>query len=293
MNNASLGIGRLIVRGAFLAMVCAGVARSTTPESGDARPATAVKSANALESRFWPTAWQEGPTRQRPDIVFPQSIGAEVVATPEGRRREPLPKEEYAPPAGEGAPGVPIPPTDPPGPFGLGPDFGEGLPSLDATPPAPSPEKRSEKETPSQDEGLPLVLPPTSLRHVAPVFRHAAMSSRVSSRGENPVKTVSHEETEPSTGEKETPTRENSGLLTVHVPYAAKVFINGRPTAARGSCRRFVSHDLKPGLVYKYEVRAELVRHGRLAEETKTLYLTAGDLEGVAFGFNREPLAGP
>lgn len=292
MNNASLSIGRLIVRGAFLAMVCAGVARSTMPESGDARPVTAATPANAIESRFWPTTWHEGPSRQRPDIIFPQSIGAEVVPTPEGQRPEPLPKEEYALPAGEGGPGVPMSPADPPGPFGLGPDFGEGLPGLDVTPAAPSPEKRSEEDSPPQVDNLLPVLPPTSSRHVAPVFRHAAMSSRVSSQGENPVKTVSLEAAEPSTSGKEMPTRENSGLLTVHVPYAAKVFINGRPTVARGSCRRFVSHDLKPGLVYKYEVRAVLVRNGRLAEETKTLSLAAGDLEGVAFGFNREPIAG-
>jgi uncharacterized protein (TIGR03000 family) len=86
------------------------------------------------------------------------------------------------------------------------------------------------------------------------------------------------------------PTRKNSGLLTVWVPANAKVFINGKETTTDGSRRRYVSYGLQPGLNYKYEVRAELVRNGRLAEETKTVYLTAGASEGVAFGFNREPI---
>ncbi|NLE38630.1 MAG: TIGR03000 domain-containing protein [Pirellulaceae bacterium] len=86
------------------------------------------------------------------------------------------------------------------------------------------------------------------------------------------------------------PTRENSGLLTVWVPAAAKVFINGKETTTQGSRRRYVSHGLQPGLTYKYEVRAELVRDGMIAEETKTVYLTAGASDGVAFGFNQEPI---
>ena len=86
------------------------------------------------------------------------------------------------------------------------------------------------------------------------------------------------------------PTRQNSGLLTVWVPAGAKVFVNGKETTTQGSRRRYVSYGLTPGLNYKYEVRAELVRNGRVAEETKTVYLTAGAKEGVAFGFNREPI---
>ena len=85
------------------------------------------------------------------------------------------------------------------------------------------------------------------------------------------------------------PTRYNSGLLTVWVPAKAKVFINGKETTTQGSRRRYVSHGLKPGLTYKYVVRAELARNGMLAVEEKTVELTAGSSEGVAFGFNRVP----
>lgn len=85
-------------------------------------------------------------------------------------------------------------------------------------------------------------------------------------------------------------TRENSGLLTIWVPARAKVFINGMETKTNGSRRRYVSHGLQPGLEYKYVIRAEIVRDGKIAEETKTVKLTAGGTEGVAFGFNVSPL---
>ncbi len=82
------------------------------------------------------------------------------------------------------------------------------------------------------------------------------------------------------------PTRETSGLLTVWVPAAARVTINGLETKTSGSRRQYVSHGLKSGLTYKYVVRAEIVRDGKLVAETKTVQLTAGGREGLAFGFN-------
>jgi len=84
-------------------------------------------------------------------------------------------------------------------------------------------------------------------------------------------------------------TRSNSGLLTVYVPYEAKVWINGNLTSSAGSERRYVSYGLKPGYRYKYEVRARVPREGKMLEQVKTVYLTAGAKEGLAFGFNRPP----
>ena len=81
-------------------------------------------------------------------------------------------------------------------------------------------------------------------------------------------------------------TRENSGLLTIWVPAKAKVFINGLETTTTGTRRRYVSHGLQPGLTYKYVIRAEIVRNGKIATETKTVNLAASGTEGVAFGFN-------
>jgi len=87
------------------------------------------------------------------------------------------------------------------------------------------------------------------------------------------------------------PTRATSGMLTIWVPAGAKVTINGRETTSTGSRRQYVSYGLKPGFNYKYEVRAQIVRDGKLLEETKTVYLTAGAREGLAFGFNPLPAA--
>ncbi len=84
----------------------------------------------------------------------------------------------------------------------------------------------------------------------------------------------------------EIPTAANSGLLTVWVPYDAKVTVNGLVTKSTGSRRRFVSYGLKPGFTYTYVVRAEIVRDGRVIEDSRTITLTTGQRTAVAFGFN-------
>jgi uncharacterized protein (TIGR03000 family) len=81
-------------------------------------------------------------------------------------------------------------------------------------------------------------------------------------------------------------TPENTGVLTVWVPYDAKVVINGMATKSTGSHRQFVSYNLKPGFNYKYEIKAEVVRDGKIIEDTKTIVLSAGSNSSVAFGFN-------
>jgi uncharacterized protein (TIGR03000 family) len=79
---------------------------------------------------------------------------------------------------------------------------------------------------------------------------------------------------------------EQSGVLTVWVPYDATVTVNGLETRSSGSRRQFVSYGLKPGFSYKYVVRAEVVRNGQVQEDTRTVTMTAGDITAVAFGFN-------
>ena len=79
---------------------------------------------------------------------------------------------------------------------------------------------------------------------------------------------------------------DESGVLTVWVPYDAKVTVNGLETRSSGSRRQFISYGLKPGLGYKYVVRAEVVRNGQVQEDTRTVMLTAGQVTAVAFGFN-------
>jgi uncharacterized protein (TIGR03000 family) len=82
---------------------------------------------------------------------------------------------------------------------------------------------------------------------------------------------------------------EQSGVLTVWVPFDAKVTVNGQETRSTGSRRQLVSYDLKPGLSYRYVVKAQVVRDGQLVEDTKSVTMMAGDATAVAFGFNASP----
>lgn len=77
-------------------------------------------------------------------------------------------------------------------------------------------------------------------------------------------------------------TRGTSGLLTVFVPDDARVTVNGLPTRSKGTRRQYVSYGLQPGFSYKYEIRAEVLRDGRVLSATRTVVLTAGDRREVA-----------
>jgi len=83
--------------------------------------------------------------------------------------------------------------------------------------------------------------------------------------------------------------REDGGVLSISVPAQAKVIINGLVTKSTGAHRQYASYGLKPGFVYKYEIRAQIVRDGRLIEDTSTVHLAAGAHKGVAFRFDPKP----
>ncbi len=85
------------------------------------------------------------------------------------------------------------------------------------------------------------------------------------------------------------PKPENSGLISVWVPHEAKVIVNGHVTESKGSRRQFVSYGLQPGYSYKYEIRAQVVRDGKILEDVRTVTLTAGQDIAVAFGFQLLP----
>ena len=84
----------------------------------------------------------------------------------------------------------------------------------------------------------------------------------------------------------------DAGVLTIWVPAEAKVYINGRETRSKGAQREYVSYGLKPGYSYRYQVRAEILRDGKLVEETRDLYLSGGAREAVAFGFEAKTTEG-
>lgn len=63
----------------------------------------------------------------------------------------------------------------------------------------------------------------------------------------------------------------NAGLLTVHVPADAEVYINGDPTRSTGSRREYVSFGLEPGKVYRYEIKALVACTPYLAMDGKLI----------------------
>lgn len=143
-----------------------------------------------------------------------------------------------------------------------------GVPAAPASQPQPQPQPTpAPKQEPSQ-------LPPAAPKPVDPGI------PGVPPPGPGP---------EPAGGPQSLyePTRADSALLTVYVPYDARVFVNGLETKAVGSRRQYVSYGLAPGFRYKYEVRAEIVRDGKRVEEVQTIFLTAGAKDGLAFGFNK------
>lgn len=75
--------------------------------------------------------------------------------------------------------------------------------------------------------------------------------------------------------------------LTVSVPSAAKVFVNGKPTTSTGSVRQFVSRGLVNGKSYKFEITAELeTAEGQILKEEKSLVVSAGVEEQLHFAFS-------
>jgi len=84
----------------------------------------------------------------------------------------------------------------------------------------------------------------------------------------------------------------DSGLLTVYVPYEARVFVNGLETQSTGSKRQFVSYGLKPGHSYKYEIRAEVDRDREMIVDTKIVVLRAGDRGYATFPFPKKSVEG-
>ncbi|MCA9207181.1 MAG: TIGR03000 domain-containing protein, partial [Planctomycetales bacterium] len=76
--------------------------------------------------------------------------------------------------------------------------------------------------------------------------------------------------------------------LTVNVPSAAKIYVNGRPTTSEGDFRRYVSRGLSTGYDYTYEVRAEVERDGKKLEETKVVTLRGGQALHLDFALTSE-----
>lgn len=85
------------------------------------------------------------------------------------------------------------------------------------------------------------------------------------------------------------PAREDGAQISILVPAGAKVVINGLETKSTGTQREYVSYGLTPGRTYKYEIRAWIIRNGRQIEDARTVYLSVGAREQVAFSLDSRP----
>ncbi len=78
--------------------------------------------------------------------------------------------------------------------------------------------------------------------------------------------------------------------LVIDLPESARVFVNGNATTSKGTSRRFVSRNLEAGASYRFEVRVEDERDGKVVTENKTLVLVPGTTETLAFKLNEKPV---
>jgi uncharacterized protein (TIGR03000 family) len=79
--------------------------------------------------------------------------------------------------------------------------------------------------------------------------------------------------------------------LIVEVPADAKLFIDGHPMKTTAAVRAFNTPELEPGQLYYYEVKAEVMRDGKLVSQTKRVILKAGEVVRAGFSdMNAEPV---
>ncbi len=67
-----------------------------------------------------------------------------------------------------------------------------------------------------------------------------------------------------------------SAFLKFTLPAAAKLTVDGRPTAGEGTERSFYTPSLEPGRRFFYEVKAEMVVNGATVTEEKRVVVEAG-----------------
>lgn len=72
-------------------------------------------------------------------------------------------------------------------------------------------------------------------------------------------------------------------ILLVEVPENAKLFINGNPSYLTGGLRKFAAKGLTDEQQYQYEVKMIVEEGGQSREQTKTVWLVAGEEQTVAF----------
>jgi YHS domain-containing protein len=98
---------------------------------------------------YFPSKWRRWPGEVRPDVDFPQSIGAEVLATPEGQRQLPPSGAKLGP--GQTPGGIGIPPVQ------------NGQPPTPMIPLPPEPPIEVPGESPTPAPAKPPIAPPVKV----------------------------------------------------------------------------------------------------------------------------------
>jgi uncharacterized protein (TIGR03000 family) len=76
----------------------------------------------------------------------------------------------------------------------------------------------------------------------------------------------------------------NEVHLTVKLPEAAQVYVNGNLTNTKGDVRHYVSRDLKENEAYRFEVKAVLTKDdGTEVTQNKTVVINSGYGEELTF----------
>ena len=74
--------------------------------------------------------------------------------------------------------------------------------------------------------------------------------------------------------------------LTVSVPQDATVFVNGRRTTSTGSHRVYASLGLTYGYAYGYVIRVQVLRDGKIVEQSQKVVLRPDENKNLAFAFS-------
>jgi uncharacterized protein (TIGR03000 family) len=73
--------------------------------------------------------------------------------------------------------------------------------------------------------------------------------------------------------------------LVVQVPEQAVVYVGNFESKGTGKKRRYVRKNLQPGQIVTYQVRAEIMLHGKKIQKTKQVDLRAGAVANLEFDF--------
>lgn len=140
----------------------------------------------------------------------------------------------------------------------------------------------------SYSQATPAVSGGVSVSHASPVVRSSARQVQPTYAARSYATEVQEPLTQASSASASRSTAsaqvaDDAALITVAVPAAARVTVNGHPTTSDGPIRQFLSRGLKNGYTYTYLVAVETEVDGRSSTETKSIRVRAGDAQRLVF----------